>query len=94
LFMMNDKFVHEQAKHFAIRLQREALPNDERIQAAYALVFGRPARPEEVREGLTYLQRCTEKLAARLDSPHERQDLAWASFARAILASDEFLYID
>ena len=94
LFMMNDTFVHEQAAHFAVRLQSQCRSDMDRIQIAYAVAFGRSARPEELREGLAYLQHHSEKLSARVHSPQERKELAWASFARALLASDEFLYID
>lgn len=94
LFMMNDKFVHEQAAQFAGRVQRGCHSDPDRIQLAYALAFGRPARREEIREGLIYLERFSEKLSAREHSPQRRQEMAWASFARVILASDEFLYID
>ena len=94
LFMMNDTSVHEQAAHFAARLLSQCRSEVGRIQIAYALAFGRSARPEELREGLAYVEHHTEKLSARVHSPQQRQELAWASLARALLASDEFLYID
>jgi hypothetical protein len=92
LFMMNDTFAHEQADHLAARLKGCSEPG--RIDAAYRLVFGRRARVQEVSEGSRYLEQFRQKLRARAVASEEQDRLAWASFARALLTSNEFLYVD
>ena len=72
---------------FAPALRRTTLVTAALSACAYAIAFGRSARPDELREGLAYLQHHSEKLSARVHSPQERKELAWASFARALLAS-------
>jgi len=94
LFAMNDKFAHEQATAFARRLLREAGEDRFRLERAYQLAFARRARPDEVRESLACLEAVRSKLRAN-GIPAEEQELrAWSSVARALLGSNEFLYID
>ncbi len=83
LFLMNDPFVHRQAERLAARLL--AAPGDRRIELAQLLAFGRPPSPAERRAAEEHLRRISEKLA-----PPE----AWASYARAILMANEFIYVD
>ena len=89
LFVMNSPFMIEQAKAFARRLQNESSDDAVRIRRGYVLAFGRPALDEEVQVGLQYIQ-------AR-DSAEEagRNKLTrWERFTQALLASNEFTYID
>jgi len=92
LFMMNDPFAHEQASHFVSRLG--ACSTSDRIKAAYRLAFGRQPSREEIREGTSYLEAFKKQSRDKSLSNEQQNALAWASFARAILASNEFLYID
>ena len=94
LFLINDPFVHEQAHHLAERLQRAEMQEDRRLDLAYQLLFGRPAQPSEVREGERYLKDFQDRLRT-LDAPAEQPaNLAWPSFLRGLLASNEFIFID
>ena len=94
LFAMNDKFVHEQATAFARRLLREAADDRARLERGYQLAFARRARPDEVRESLASLDAVRTQLRAH-GIPAEEQALrAWSSVARALLGSNEFLYVD
>jgi hypothetical protein len=58
LLFLNHPFVLAQARHLAERLSAE-VPGDEaaRIDRAYRLLFGRPARPEEARVCRGFLAR-------------------------------------
>ena len=94
LFAMNDKFVHAQAAAFAARLLASPGHERERIDLACQLALNRPARPEEIREALAYLARAETQLAAPDSSPDARRLVAWSSYARALLGSNEFLFVD
>ena len=92
LFMMNDPFLHRQAAQFGARLCG-ATCESERINRAYLMVFGRQARTDEVHEVIDYLRRFREQ-AQRSGELNQIEDRSWSSFARALFASNEFLYID
>lgn len=82
LFLLNDRFVMNQAKHLATRLLRE-VPNDDvaRIQYAYRLLFSRPALDAEVAV-------CREILTL------QDQQASWGDLAHVLLCSNEFVYLD
>jgi hypothetical protein len=89
LFLMNNESIHHWSAAFARRLA--GFEETAAIQEAYWNVLGRPARLEEVRDGSAYLNNFAMKASG---SPTERRALAWASFGRCLLASDEFIYVD
>ncbi len=92
LFFLNNPFVHEQSERLARRLL--AGPPPARIDRAHRLAFGRPATREERREGADYLRESLEALAME-GVPADRRELAaWASYARTLFASNEFIYVD
>jgi len=87
LFVLNSPFMVNQAKAFAARLQKEAADSKGQVQRAYLLAFGRPATDDEVAMGLTYLNGQDREASANKISRIER-------YAQALLASNEFMYID
>jgi hypothetical protein len=94
LFAMNDPFAHEQAAKFAERILRERLHDRQRLDLAHQLAFARPPTADEIREGLTYLQRFRDKLGSMNVSAEEQWLKAWSSYLRALLGSNEFMFID
>jgi hypothetical protein len=94
LFAMNDPFAHAQATAFATRLLRERTEDRDRIDRAHQLAFGRSASPEEVRQALDYLKRAEAPARAVEDWQDEWQVQVWASYARVLLGSNEFLFVD
>jgi hypothetical protein len=93
LFFMNDEKLHDWAGKFAERLLRERHQAPDRIDWACQLAFGRPARSEEIQEGLAYLARVQATLLSNPDAD-ERTTEAWTSYARALLGSNEFLFVE
>jgi hypothetical protein len=94
LYALNDRFVHEQAAAFARRLWREAGTDRARVERAYQLALARWPRAEEVSEALAYLARVTASAALSDKPPDERALRAWSSYVRALLGSNEFLFVD
>lgn len=94
LFALNDAFVHEQAAALADRLFRERSTDSARIDRAHQLAFGRAAAGNEIRAGLEHLDRVGRELARNGASAEQARRDAWASYARALLASSEFLFLD
>jgi hypothetical protein len=89
LYMMNSEFVARQARTLASQMLVDSDLNDAgRIAGTYLRVLGRPAQESEVQRALEYVRLFPGKpddQAGRL--------LAWTSFCRALIASNEFLYI-
>jgi hypothetical protein len=94
LFMMNSELVHDCSTHLAARLL-DGLPDDtERLNLAFERAFARPPSPAESARALDYLRQSREKLeTSGVDSGRLNQE-AWASMLRAMLASNEFVYVD
>ncbi|MFY9253995.1 MAG: DUF1553 domain-containing protein [Fuerstiella sp.] len=86
LFVLNSPFMVEQAKAFAARLHTEKPDSDEdRIQRAFALAYGRPPMQRELEIGLTYLNS---------ERDPDNKLTQWESYAQALLGGNEFMYLD
>jgi hypothetical protein len=94
LFMLNDRFAHEQADKFAVRIALANPDETKRIDYAYRLAFGRPATSDEIKTGHDYLQACAVALKETKLPPDQQPRAALASYARVLLSSDEFIFID
>ncbi len=87
LFVLNSEFTIETAKAFAKRLEKAAPREEERITLAFRLAYGREPSDIEKRASEEFLRE------ARTPRPTDRLN-AWEQFAQAILASNEFLWVD
>ncbi|MBY0457925.1 MAG: DUF1553 domain-containing protein, partial [Gemmataceae bacterium] len=85
LFALNSQFMTSQAQAFAARVEKLASADEDRVQAAYRLAFGRAPDKRELDLGLRYL-----KLPAQPDDKLTR----WQQYAQVLLASNELLYVD
>jgi len=88
LFVLNSPFMLNQAKALAARLEKEAMDDSALVRRGYELAFGRPATEGEVSVGVRYLQATDTKEAG--PSKLSRRE----RFAQALLASNEFMYVD
>ena len=94
LFLMNDPFVHGQARQFAARLLAERPEGAARIERAFLLAFGRPPTSEEQQQAEDYLGQARQRLQAA-GAPAEQQPArAWESLARVLFMSSEFVYVE
>jgi len=87
LFVLNSPFFVGQAKALAARVGAEERDDTARVRRAYLLAYGRPATDAELLLALRYL--------GGKDDPSERNGLTrWERYAQALLAMNEFLYVD
>ncbi|HEX5270222.1 MAG TPA: PSD1 and planctomycete cytochrome C domain-containing protein [Gemmataceae bacterium] len=87
LFVLNSPFVIGRAKALAARVAAEGGTDAERVRRAYLLAYARPATEPEVALALRYL--------GGKDDPAEKNALTrWERYAQALLAANEFLYVD
>jgi hypothetical protein len=94
LFAMNNDFVHRQAEKLAERLLAASSDDRGRLEFAFLLALGRPPRAEETEQASAHLDAYAQRLEQSA-VPEDRRPVApWASLARVLLASNEFLYLD
>jgi hypothetical protein len=89
LYLMNDPFVHAQAKTFAARVRGETGDDVQRIKRAYLLLFGRQPDTGEVTAAKAYLTTIAKKVGGA-----HAEEAAWESLARALFLSNEFVYLE
>jgi hypothetical protein len=87
LFLLNNPFVREQARHFADGLLAQLQKDDDRVRAAYARALGRPPSGAEIDEALAFL-------AGYERGSRRGKRAAWQSFCQMLLCCNEFLYVD
>ena len=86
LFFLNSEFVRIQARELAKRVDAESDGGDrDRIVLAYRLLYGRAPDEPEIAAGLEFLG-----AAPASDADNAR----WASYAQALLSSNELLYVN
>ncbi len=95
LFLMNGTIVDMASDHLAANFANDqSRPLQERLNDLCRQVLGRDMRGDEFTLWNDFLARY-EHAAARAGEPEERQArLAWKGLSRALLSSNEFVYVD
>jgi hypothetical protein len=89
LYMMNGEFVARQAGSLARQLLGDSgLDDAGRIRRAYYRAQSRPPLEQEVRSAIEYIRH----FPGASDN-EEGLLLAWTSFCRTLVASNDFLYV-
>ena len=86
LFVLNSPFFVDQARGFANRLRKETTEDTARVQRAYQLAFGREPSVEELQLGLAF---ASGDVTAEGDKVSR-----WEQYCQALLATNEFLYVE
>jgi len=95
LFLLNHPFVRRQSQAFAERLLADDLQSDdERIERAHRLAYGRSATPVERDETIRFLGVFQESPALGEKPAAERRSAAWQAFCQSLICSNEFLHVE
>jgi hypothetical protein len=95
LFMLNSRFVAKEAKALAASLLAEkSLDDAERVARLYSIVYNRSPSEHERFEALHYVEHYAQQLHAESGASAGTHLGAWQSFCRAVLAANEFIYLD
>ena len=86
LFLLNSPFVQEQARGVLKRVD-ETQDVQAKVQQLYRMIYARPALPDEVRLGETYLQ-----TAISANGPVETTP--WERYVQVLLLANEFMFVD
>jgi hypothetical protein len=92
LVLLNSEFMSNRAASFARRLAQEAgSDTDARIIQAYRLAYMRDPDREELRASREFIKNQMRQYLGQSPTPQQR---AWVDFCHALLASNEYLYIE
>jgi hypothetical protein len=94
LFFLNDPLVHRAADDLAGRLIAASPDPARRIDLAFRLALGRPPSASEVEQAREHLDQCRADLVEDGEPAATVDHLAWASFARILFGTNEFIYVD
>ncbi len=91
LFVLNSPFIRSHARHLHDRLTRRGLPTtDEKVRQVYLWLFGRRATAQQIR-----LARVFVGAENRTGSQHAAEvSTTWQQYLQALLASNEFAFVD
>lgn len=92
LFFLNDPFVHTSANRFASRIEAIAPDDAGRVQAAWRIALGRLPSDAEALEAKELLVQTRTELTVSGDKDPVHG--SFASLARVLFASNEFLNVD
>jgi hypothetical protein len=95
LFMMNATLVLKATHAMAEKLLADTgLDDAGRVRQAYERAFARPPSGKDVDRALTFVAQVEKALEAHESDPAKRHVLAWQSFCKALIASNEFIYVN
>ncbi|MBI4903593.1 MAG: DUF1553 domain-containing protein [Acidobacteria bacterium] len=83
LYLMNSPFVAARAETIAKQLLTSAASDADRIRSAWLRIVNAPAAATDVDDALTFLR----------SYPRGNAEQSWKSYVRALIASNDFLYI-
>ncbi len=90
LFFMNSSFVYRQAERLAKRVNDEG-SDEARIRKAYRLLYGRAPAEAEMQAGLEFVKANPEKPGNQIAG---EPSTAWKQYARVLLSSNEFEFVN
>jgi len=99
LFVLNSEFMIASARALADRVQDASADDEQRIRYAYELLYNRPATDAEVAIGREFLAASDEPAGDQpagdeSAGPEPAKLSRWQQYAQALLAANEFLYVD
>ncbi len=91
LYFMNSPFIDAQSQAIAQRVLDAAESHDKRVSWAWQHIFGRHPKAEELQATRAHLGRVVQQLP---DETEDKAHGAWTSLIRAMLCSNEFVFVD
>lgn len=94
LYFLNSSFLKEAARDWARRLTGSTRPAEAGLALAIEQAWGRRPRPGEVKRGQEFLEEYRQAAQDAGLGSAEAEAEAWASYARVMFSSNEFIYVD
>jgi hypothetical protein len=97
LQMLNSEFITQQSRHFADRLIRLSDSTEDRIRAAWRLVYSKEITAEQFNEAMDFIGTSEKTLTADYQDKGIKSDAAGDALAllcQALISSNQFIYIE
>jgi hypothetical protein len=95
LFLMNSKFVSEQTRALAMMLLVDSSRADaERVQDLFRKALGRSATALETDRAVRFLSEYSHRESERSAESSDSRLRAWQSLCRAVVSTNEFIYVE
>ena len=97
LQMLNSEFITQQSRHFADRLVRLSDSTEDRIRAAWRLVYSKEITAEQYDEAIDFIGTSEKTLTADYQDKGIKDDAARDALAllcQALISSNQFIYIE
>ena len=94
LYLLNNKFIVEQSKHFANEVIKSANDDTGRVRSAYRQALARDPSVSETERARDFLRDADLMLVSSESDANKRLHAAWAAFCQALLAGNELRYVD
>ena len=94
LFLMNSKLVASQSKNLATSLMDSIATDAGRVTEAFERFYSRPPTHSEVESSLGFIASYEDTLRSRGAAAEQIRPQAWQAFCRALMATNEFLYVN
>ncbi len=94
LFLMNSKLVAAQSKNLATSLLESSADDSGRVAEAFDRFYSRPPAEAEVESSLAFIASYEDSLRSRDTDSELLRPMAWQAFCRALMATNEFLYVN
>ncbi len=94
LYLLNDKFVHEQAEGLARRVLAESNDENSRIDRVWLLMFGRVPDTDEKSSARVCLAEIRKELESNGEGLGILEEQSWQALLRSLTRLNEFVYVD
>jgi hypothetical protein len=95
LFAMNSSLVLKASRALASNLlARTGIDDAGRVREVYERAFARPTASSDVDRALTFIGQVEQAMEGREADPAKRHLFAWQSFCKALMSSNEFIYLN
>jgi hypothetical protein len=95
LFMMNASLVLKATRSMADKLLAEKGVDDAaRVREVYERALARPPAGSDVDRALTFIAQVEKSMEPRESDAAKRRVFAWQSFCKAMLSTNEFIYVN
>ncbi|MEO8426292.1 MAG: DUF1549 and DUF1553 domain-containing protein [Verrucomicrobiota bacterium] len=95
LLMMNAELVGQSAERLAKQfLAAPGLNDRQRLEQIYLRAYARPPSTREIEQAKTFLDEFEQSASAKRGEPNEHCLQAWTAFCHAVLAANEFSYLN
>ena len=93
--MMNSPLVAASCSNLAAKLlEDDRITDRDRLDRASQSTLGRPAEPGELEEWSAFLERYEKRVTSTGHDPLAGRRMAWEGLCRALVSSNEFLYVE